>query len=283
MLRGKERCFGNKGKGCSRGHLEPLFPFSSSIKHPASRTTPKMVLSPILQNYLSAQQRVVPEWPWAVNALALWAVGRGPWGLIGGRYFPVTCPCKSLNLTSTSTAPPHTFGSSSQSHHHNGQHPLCPFHAATKRLQGEATVVQFIRIPVWSCQRQSQARPVLHRQIQPAFTTCPASDSQSSPEHFQSCRHHTTCFPCLPYPPPSYCPPPFPRFPNPASAGCWTRDRGSSLLCLAAFRSVLHSGGAYTAEAVSNSHPGTTCLSWAASLSQERNIGDIPLSWDSRV
>lgn len=72
--------------------------------------------------------------------------------------------------------------------------------------------------------------------------------------------------------------PPFPRFPNPASAGCWTRDRGSSLLCLAAFRSMLHSGGAYTAEAVSNSHPGTTCLSWAASLSQERNIGDIPLS-----
>lgn len=134
-------------------------------------------------------------------------VGRGPWGLIGGRYFPVTCPCKSLNFTSTSTAPPHTFGSSSQSHHHNGQHPLCPFHAATKRLQGEATVVQFIRIPVWSCQRQSQVRPVLHRQIQPAFTTCPASDSQSSPEHFQSCRHHTTCFPCLPYPPPSDCPP----------------------------------------------------------------------------
>lgn len=139
-----------------------------------------------------------------------WAVGRGPWGLIGGRYFPVTCPCKSLNFTSTSTAPPHTFGSSSQSHHHNAQHPLCPFHAATKRLQGEATVVQFIRIPVWSCQRQSQVRPVLHRQIQPAFTTCPASDSQSSPEHFQSCRHHTTCFPCLPYPPPSYSPPPPP-------------------------------------------------------------------------
>lgn len=194
--------------------FEFLSPFSSPIKHLASVTTPKMFLSPTPQNHSSAQQ-----WksrPWKARL-----VGRGPWGLIGGRYFPVTCPCKSqlhLNLDSTTShfrvvlsEPPQRLDTTH----------LVPF-TRQRNASKARPHLSNLSGPVWSCQRQSQVRHVLHRQIQQNSldNMPPASDSRSSPGHFQSCRHHITCSPCLPYPPPSCCPPP----PVPESRFCRLLD-----------------------------------------------------------
>lgn len=183
----------------------------------------------------------------------------GPCGLIGGRYFPVTCPCKSqlhLILDGSSshfrvvlseppprwTPPTLSLSRGSETPPRRGH--ICPIYPDTG-MELSATIPGQARLASADPASLDNMLGLLPR----AFPILPSSSLVSL-----ACRipHHLSAPP--------------PRFPNPASAHCWTRDRGSSLLCLAAFRSMPHAGRAYTAEAVSNSHSGTTRLSWAFHL-----------------
>lgn len=183
----------------------------------------------------------------------------------------------SLNFTSTSTAPPHTFGSSCQSYQHDWTTPtsslsrgnetplrrghICPIYPDTG-IELSATIPGQAHLasadPANLRNMPGLRSPALSR----AFSILPSS-------------YHLSALPAAS---PTILLPPLllPPFPDSSSADGWTRDRGSSLLCLAAFRLMLHAGRAYTAGAVSNSHPGMAWLSWAVFALPSRSSVHLP-------